>query len=529
MKTSARWTKIFLTLIIIFQSILYICAGIGKSYIHMDEAYSLALTHYDGFEITENPDFYNTWHTSEYFQKYLAIQEDELTDFTPIYENQRNDVHPPLFYFFLSLAQSFVVGRFSKWPGIILNVIIHIGITLLFYDLWRQVMRRGKAPELKALILTACMSLTIASVSSAVYIRMYALLTLVILWTLCLHLRLAKTSSWRPLTLLAVALATLAGILTQYFYAFFLVPLAIVFLIHQVRQRNWQGVRAYVGVMLAAVVLSLIVWPYSLQHTLFSYRGQGVMTSFSNPITLLQDFWAYCEIINYNVFHRLLVPILLMIVSVTVYIFWKRRQKFSLPFGLQLMLWPTLIYFVITAIASPFIELRYVMPVCGLIFGLVFYGLYQLLGMVWSEKTKNIIAALSLAVVWLAAPIQLALGQMRIELLYRDRQAVMSETAAHPQAPILYFISSKNNRFLDNILPFTIAEQSYLALDFDYTNQAGIRKILQNQDLTHGLFVWVSDQQDHPETLAAVQLATGLDQVQFVQIINTCTVYYLSK
>jgi len=40
---------------------------------------------------------------------------------------------------------------------------------------------------------------------------------------------------------------------------------------------------------------------------------------------------------------------------------------------------PTIIYTILVAIASPWIELRYIMPVCGLIFILVLYVTYMLL------------------------------------------------------------------------------------------------------------------------------------------------------
>ena len=58
--------KILLVLIILFQTLIFIVAGINKSYIHMDEAYSLGLANYDKTEIQDNEDFYNTWHNKEY-------------------------------------------------------------------------------------------------------------------------------------------------------------------------------------------------------------------------------------------------------------------------------------------------------------------------------------------------------------------------------------------------------------------------------------------------------------------------------
>ena len=58
--------KILIIAILLFQIIVYIFLGIQKTYIHMDEAYSIGLTNYDKVEIADNEDFYNTWHTKKY-------------------------------------------------------------------------------------------------------------------------------------------------------------------------------------------------------------------------------------------------------------------------------------------------------------------------------------------------------------------------------------------------------------------------------------------------------------------------------
>ncbi len=58
-----------LIIFIIIQTIFYIIAGANKEYLHIDEAYSFGLTHYDKVEIQENSDFFDNWHTKEFVQK----------------------------------------------------------------------------------------------------------------------------------------------------------------------------------------------------------------------------------------------------------------------------------------------------------------------------------------------------------------------------------------------------------------------------------------------------------------------------
>ena len=125
-------TEIFImAIILIIQTIIYVCVSMQKSYLHIDEAYSFGLTNYDKMEIQDNTDFFNTWHENEYFEDYLAVQDDEKWDFTPVYENQKNDVHPPFYYLLLHIAMGFTNGQASKWAGIILNCIIYAFVTIV--------------------------------------------------------------------------------------------------------------------------------------------------------------------------------------------------------------------------------------------------------------------------------------------------------------------------------------------------------------------------------------------------------------
>ena len=62
--------KIILAIILIIQTIIFVIAGINKSYIHMDEAYSYGLMNYDKINITDNQDFLNNWHDKDYFLDY---------------------------------------------------------------------------------------------------------------------------------------------------------------------------------------------------------------------------------------------------------------------------------------------------------------------------------------------------------------------------------------------------------------------------------------------------------------------------
>ena len=130
---------IYLITALIVQTIIFCIIGVNKSYIHMDEAYSLGLASYDKVEIQENEDFYNNWHNKQYYEDYLSVQEDEKGKYNQVYENQKNDVHPPLYYLLLRLSMGFSENHFSKWPGITVNIIIYLFITTFMYLILRKI------------------------------------------------------------------------------------------------------------------------------------------------------------------------------------------------------------------------------------------------------------------------------------------------------------------------------------------------------------------------------------------------------
>ena len=56
-----------LILIIAIQSLVFIPFAMNKSYIHIEEARALGHASGNVAEIQDNKDFYDTWHSGEYY------------------------------------------------------------------------------------------------------------------------------------------------------------------------------------------------------------------------------------------------------------------------------------------------------------------------------------------------------------------------------------------------------------------------------------------------------------------------------
>ncbi len=581
MKLKSRKKDIlFILIILIIQTTVFIIAGINKSYIHMDEAYSLGLASYNKVNIQQNEDFYNTWHNKEYYEDYLAVNENEIGNYKPVFENQKNDVHPPLYYLLLRIAMGFHVGSYSKWPGLILNIIIYIFISIFTYLIISKLLEKENNYKEKSAILTLISSLTLSSINNAMYIRMYALATLNILITTYLHLKLLDAKGKNYKLLLLIGVSALIGSLTHYYYLFYLAILFIMFVIKYIKEKKYAELAKYIATIFLFAVISLIIFPYSIQHIFFGYRGQGVLSNLINISETLKNLAVYILIIDVDAFNNTLFIMALLILGIIIYRKFKKYKQINEKNKyVKYVLVPTLFYTILSAISSPWLELRYIMPVCNLLFILAIYLVMQLLNNVVKEKTANTILIIIFMLVFLMPFvtnkfINLVIGKefrneketsysskaelvqklkaesnipidifptieeipidnillfiknlkIEPEVIYSNKKDITEFIKSNADLPALYLLNSKNDRFLDEILLFSTLNESYIAKDIEYSEE-NIKSIMLNKDISKGILIFINDVQENENIINVVRKALKLENVTYLKRLNMCDVY----
>lgn len=515
---------LLITLILIIQTIIFVIAGVNKSYIHMDEAYSLGLASYDKVEIQDNEDFYDTWHNKEYYEDYLTVNDDEVGKYSQVYVNQKNDVHPPLYYLILRIAMGCSQNHYSKWPGIVVNIIIYMFITVFMYLILEKILANKEKSKEKAMILAFVSSITMASLTNVIYIRMYALSTLNIAITTYLHMKLLDSEKLNYKLLIGIGLSALAGSLTHYYYLFYLAMLYLLFAIKYIKEKNFKNLIWYTVAMGVAGILSLAIFPYSINHMFFGYRGQGVISKLMDVPQFLTSIGQYVLKVNRFVFNKMLLVILaIMLISVLYKLIKKQKVEKGKNKYIKFIILPTLFYFILVAVASPWIELRYIMPVCGLIFVLVIYYLYELLNNIFGEKWANVLVGLMLVVI-LIAP---AIFKIEPEVAFSDKKEIVQKLGNELNVPTIYFFNSNCNRFLDDILLFATVDESYVAKDMEYTVE-NINQILDGKDTSKGIVIFINEGQENDDILAALKESTNLTNSEYLKRLNACDVYYLN-
>ena len=513
---------LIITAILVIQTIIFAIAGANKEYIHMDEAYSLGLANYDKVEIQDSEEFYNQWHYGEYYEDYLALQNKDVGEYKQVYENQKNDVHPPIYYLLLRIAMGFSLNNYSKWPGIILNMIIYIFITIFMYLILQKLFDGKSYSKEKALILAFVSSITMASLTNVIYIRMYALSALNILIITYLHMKLLDSEKCNSKLLIAIGISALIGSLTHYYYLFYLAMLYITFAVKYIKEKRYKDLIYYTITMCIAGVASLIIFPYSIQHMFFGYRGQGVISKLTNVPEFAKSIGAYLWKVNKFAFNYLMIAIVLTIIAFAIYkLIQKQKIMKEKNKYINHILFSMLFYFGLVAVASPWIELRYIMPVCGLIFVVTMYYFEQIVCK-FSEKTNNIIMVVTLVVI-LISPI---IFKIEPEVAYSDKKEIVSQLSGELNVPTLNLFNAGHNRFLDDILLFSILDESYVAKDIDCTEE-NIKEILQGKDISKGIVVFINEGQENDPKLQTIVNAMNLEKWTYLKRLNACDVYYL--
>ncbi len=495
--------------IIILQILVGVYAANKKEYMHMDEAYSYGLMNYDKISITDDEDFMAGWHDKQYFLDYLEVNSDEVTDLMPVYENQKNDVHPPLFYLLLRIAATFTVDNFTLWTGFIMNMIILAIASVTLFFIAKKLF---KSP-VYALLVTAVYATSMALMETTIYIRMYALSTLSILLFTYITMKIEENQKDGKIGLkylILTSLVLLMGGLTHYYFFIYVFGVYVYLLIKHIRRKEYKFLVKYTVTLAISAALYLLIFPYAINHIFFGYRGIDA----TDPITLqnlIFGIGSYLNEINKAIFNYGL-PIYILAVLIIFAVFKIRekrasskkcndvkiesqelkqeeiREKKNRNQFILMILIPTLIYFIVVLIQSPYKELRYIMPICPEIVLLTIYVTKLALGKYIKEKYL----CTGLAVVFAVIVLTPGLTDNKLNFAYEYRKELV-ETVEQNNTPIVCVFDPNANRFMDNMYLYTKADRTYIMNVEDYSVEA-VREVLKNENVENGVTLVIDNQ-----------------------------------
>ncbi|MCR5404754.1 MAG: hypothetical protein K6E91_13190 [Butyrivibrio sp.] len=379
--------KYLFSLIFIAALLLSIYYGTLKQGFHEDEYYTYYSTNRSlGLY---QPD--REWQDRQTVLDEFVVREGEGFNYGLVKLVQSWDVHPPFYYFVFHTICSFVPGVFTKWTGIITNLIA-FAISFLFFAL---IMKELEAPLWVELLTLIFWGLNPQTVSCNMLIRMYAWLSAAIFACAFFHVRLLRlydsgTKDYRKLfltALLPIMACSYLGFLIQYFYIFFFVSIGFgcfVYLLFIRKDIRFTAV--YVFSCALSLGLAIITYPSALSHMFGGYRGgdaAGSLFDFGSTwmriaffTGLLNDFVFGGGLVA--VFFLLLVGILLKMTARNR----KREKGREMSYKWLILIFAALGYFLLTSKSALLVGAasnRYEMPIYGLLIFLILEDAYYVL------------------------------------------------------------------------------------------------------------------------------------------------------
>ena len=373
--------KIMLIITIVLQLAVALCFCMQKQGFHYDENYS-----YYSSNVTYGlnpPD--GDWLSGSTIAEEFCITPGMGFNFPLVAQMQSFDVHPPVYYFLLNIICSLSSGIFSKWQGLILNLIFFVISELLIIAIADKVGNKNKAITWFSL---ALFGFSPAIISGITFIRMYMLLTSECMALILIHMNMltdiknSGSLSRFAKYLIQIAVTVYIGFLTHYYFAvfaFFVAAFTTLYLFFSKNTRKTSYI--YAITVIAGLLSAVLSYPASLRHIFRGYRGTEAMGAFFDMNNLSDRMGLFVGLIDDYVLNRTFYILLLIILLAYVQArFMNKRVSPNLCFGLSFI--TAVGYFAIvmkTALMNYEEAVRYEMPIYGLLIILIVVSLYSLI------------------------------------------------------------------------------------------------------------------------------------------------------
>ena len=489
---------------------IYFC--IQKSGFHADEYYSYYSTELTkGLNVPENG-----WMQHDDYYDEFRVLKGEGFRYGLVKQIQSWDVHPPMYYWVLHTVCSMFPGTFTKWTGLGINLIFHgISLWLIMYLtqlLLMAIDNRGSTGSKQEIcgddsksdnssivaigkkkdgdngsgsticnsvrgflpvIVMAVWGLSPESISEVVFIRMYAMLTMLILLTLIFHVK----QMMRPQTdrlpinefVIPVAALTYVGFMTHYYYVVFLFFIALFFWIWRIRElRSSTGLTgdsvilqgassenkadikrssgifgriiAYPLILVIPLILGYLTYPSCLGQIFRGQRGTQAIGSFADTSNTFERIRFFADVLSNQSFGGLLFLWLVLIAFILLAA--KVQNKKLIGIGCPectMTLIATVCYFLIvskTGLLMGDESIRYIMPMCGIAVMLVLIYLVNISGQI-----RMRVSSVTFIIAFIMLDI-FGLSKGYVQFLYKEDRAQISFAKENKSTPVIYLYDS---------------------------------------------------------------------------------------
>ena len=288
------------------------------------------------------------WRTREDAENYLKAKDNRF-NYASVYYNQIQDVHPPLFYMLVHTISSIFNNTFSKYIIFAVSLPFFIGTCILIWKILNTIGR--KKISILAVVLYG---LSIGAISTMMFQRMYMMLTFFSIAYLYINILIIKNDyKINKKHLLALFMISVLGFLTQYFFAIYAILVSCVMTILLIIKKKYKEIFKYIGILIIAAIIGILIFPFSIDHLFNSDRGiknfntgnyfENVMTYFNLILRYFGSKWE--------------IALALFAIALLAIIIRRKKERDLMA----VLIVPTILYVMVIARITEFLELRYVM------------------------------------------------------------------------------------------------------------------------------------------------------------------------
>ena len=235
----------------------------NKADLSIDEIYTYSLSNSKNgmyffptiFKESTAPDYINRWIEGQTFKDYLCASDDNRFNYSNVYENQLQDTHPPLYYYVIHTICSFFPNKFSKWYGLILNVLFFVATQILLIKLSKKILNSNKY----ALFTSIIFGFSCASINNFSYISTNAMLTVFYLLSLNFFIRHLEDNKLTKLRFIELLMLTVLGSLTHYLFLLYIIILSMTTIVIDLKKHNYkQGLFLFCTSIFAFLLIYLL-------------------------------------------------------------------------------------------------------------------------------------------------------------------------------------------------------------------------------------------------------------------------------
>lgn len=306
------------------------------------------------------------WIGKQQFIDYITVGEDDAFNYLSVYFNVKDDNHPPIHFMLLHTISSIFRGKITPVMGCAINIAAVAGIIILLMKLGKIYAEAFAVGDGRAFKLTAALfyGLSAGAVATTLLIRMYALLTF-----FCVAYFYILVKKWRDDDFerhnKLLIFVTVMGFLTQYFFLFYCMALALVISVLLLRSKKYKALISYIRSMIIAAVLGLVCFPFAISDVFSSGRGVEALDNLTQGISgyggrlagFVRVIMQSCG--GYTVGVLFVLAVVLFVIG-----FVSGRnvpEKKSGPL-LWMLFVPPVIYFLLASRMAPYRVDRYMMP-----------------------------------------------------------------------------------------------------------------------------------------------------------------------